>query len=171
MQTLDIISVNLWQILASLGNLLLLFWIAKRFLYKPVRKMLDERAASIEGDYSAARAARVAAEEDKKAYAAHLQNAKSEAEGIIQTAVETAGARERELVEDAKKKADGIVRQAQIAAEQERRKAEESIKDEIVSVSSLLAEKMLSREVNAEDHKELIDDFIRTVDEVEDDAR
>ncbi len=171
MQTLDIISVNLWQILASLGNLLLLFLIAKHFLYKPVRKMLDEREASIEGDYSAARAARDAAEADQKAYAERLQNAKGEAESIIHSAVETAGARERELVEEAKKKADGIVRQAQIAAEQERRKAEESIKDEIVSVSALLAEKMLSREVKPEDHKELIDDFIRTVDEVSDDVR
>ena len=33
MQTLDIISVNLWQMLASLANLVLLFLIVKKFLY------------------------------------------------------------------------------------------------------------------------------------------
>ena len=48
MQTLDVISVNLWQILASLLNLVLLFLIVKHFFYKPVRKMLDERRATID---------------------------------------------------------------------------------------------------------------------------
>ena len=39
MQTLDVISVNLWQILASLLNLLILFLIVKHFLYKPVKTL------------------------------------------------------------------------------------------------------------------------------------
>ena len=43
MPTLDVISVNIWSILISLCNLLILFFIIKKFLYKPVRKMLAER--------------------------------------------------------------------------------------------------------------------------------
>ena len=39
MQFLDVISVNIWAILASLANLLLLTWILKRFLFKPVKKL------------------------------------------------------------------------------------------------------------------------------------
>ena len=39
-QSLDIISVNIWQILISLINLLLLFLIIKKFLFKPVQNML-----------------------------------------------------------------------------------------------------------------------------------
>lgn len=171
MQTLDIISVNLWQILASLANLLLIFLIAKRFLYKPVRKMLDERQAAIEGDYSAAREAKEAALADQKTYEERLKTAKNEAEAIIHSAVETANARERELMDEAKKKADGIVRQAELSAEQERRKAEESIKEEIVSVSSMLTEKLLEREVNADDHKDLIDRFINDLDGADNDDR
>jgi F0F1-type ATP synthase membrane subunit b/b' len=61
------------------------------------------------------------------------------------------------------------VRQAQAQADLERRKAEAEIKDELVSVSSLLAEKMLEREVNADDHKTLIEDFIRDLNEVKND--
>ena len=49
MFNLDVISVNIWQILASLANLLLLTWILKRFLFKPVKKMLDNRRAAIDG--------------------------------------------------------------------------------------------------------------------------
>ena len=43
MQTLDIVSVNLWLILISLANLVLVFLIVKKFLFKPVQRMLDQR--------------------------------------------------------------------------------------------------------------------------------
>ena len=41
----------------------------------------------------------------------------------------------------------------------------EEIKREIVDVSAAIAEKMLEREVNAEDHRAMIDSFIETVGE------
>ena len=50
MQFLDVISVNIWAIIASLANLLLLTWIIKRFLFKPVKKIVDARRAAIDED-------------------------------------------------------------------------------------------------------------------------
>ena len=44
MQSLDIISINIWQILISLCNLVLLFLILKKFLYKPVHNVLAQRS-------------------------------------------------------------------------------------------------------------------------------
>ena len=58
MQFLDVISVNIWAIIASLANLLILTWIIKRFLFKPVKKMVDARRAAIDDDYAQAKAAR-----------------------------------------------------------------------------------------------------------------
>ena len=58
MQSLKVISVNIWMIIASLCNLLLLTWIVKKFLYKPVKKILDTRRAAIDADYEQAAAAR-----------------------------------------------------------------------------------------------------------------
>ena len=42
MQTLDVISVNLWQMVASLANLVILFLLIKKFLYKPVQTELKQ---------------------------------------------------------------------------------------------------------------------------------
>ena len=42
MQSLEVISVNIWHILISLCNLLILFLIVKRFLFKPVKKALEK---------------------------------------------------------------------------------------------------------------------------------
>ena len=51
MQNLEIISVNIWNILISLANLVILFLILKHFLFKPVKKVMDERAKSIQDGY------------------------------------------------------------------------------------------------------------------------
>ena len=131
--------------------------------------MLADRQKTIEGDYAAAEDARNQAEADKKLYAEKLQTAKAEADGIVKNAVDAANAREKEIISQAKEKADGIVRQAQNDAVLERKKAENEIKKEIVEVSSLLTEKLLEREVSADDHKKLIDSFIESIGD-EDDA-
>ena len=163
MQTLDVISINLWQMLVSLANLTILFLLIKKFLYKPVKKMLASRQAAIEGDYNAAREAKEQALSDKMAYEEKLHTAKTESDRIIKSAVNTATEREQEILAQAKVKADGILRQAEADALLERKKAEDGIKREIIEVSSLLTEKMLEREVSTDDHKRLIDSFLESI--------
>ena len=160
MQTLDVISVNLWDILVSLLNLVLLFFVAKHFLYKPVKNMLAKRRAAIDGDYAAANAAKEEALANKAAYDEKLSGAKEEAENVIKNAVSVAAAREKEIIAEAKEKADGILRKAESDAILERKKAEEGIKREIVEVSAALTEKLIEREVSSDDHKRFIDSFI-----------
>lgn len=163
MQSLDVISVNIWQMLVSLANLILLFLLIKKFLYKRVKNMLEIRQKTIQGDYDAAKEAKEQAIADRKTYEDKLSTAKAEADKVIKSAVDVANEREKEIIDEAKMKADGIIRQAQNDAVLERKKAEDSIKREIVEVSSLLTEKMLEREVSVDDHKKFIDSFIEGI--------
>ncbi|MBQ3150348.1 MAG: F0F1 ATP synthase subunit B [Clostridia bacterium] len=163
MQSLDVISVNLWQMLVSLANLVLLFLLVKKFLYKPVMRMLETRRAAIDKDYSDADEAKQQALSDKLQYEEKLRDAKSEADSVVKKAVATASEREKEIIANAREKADGIVRQAENEALLERKKAEDAVKKEIVEVSSLLTEKVLEREVTAADHQRLIDSFIEGI--------
>lgn len=161
MQTLEIISVNLWQILISLLNLLLLYWLVKTFLYKPVKKMLAERQNAIDAQYASAAEAEKSALADKAAWEKKIADADAEADSILQTAADNARLRGDKLVAEAKAKAEGIVRTAESEAALERKKAEDSIKREIAEVSAALSEKLLEREITAEDHRALIDAFIK----------
>lgn len=163
MQTLDVISINIWQMLVSLANLAILFWLVKKFLYKPVKKMIKTRQDAIDVQYSDAENAKNEAMSEKKAYEEKLSGAKTEADGIIQSAVNLAKARENEIIEKAKNDADVIVRRAKEDAQLEMTKAEESIKREIVDVSTVLTEKLLEREISSEDHKQIIDSFIEEI--------
>ena len=163
MQSLEVISVNLWLMLISLANLGILYWIIKRFLYKPVLNVIAKRKAAIEAEYAEAEAARTSAAADRAAYEQKLAGAQAEADSMIQAATATANRRGDRIVEDARERADGIVRQAQVEAELEKKKAQETIRQEITDVSTALTEKLLGREMSGEDHRGIIDQFLNGI--------
>ena len=160
MGNLEVISVNLWDILISLCNLLLITLILKKFLYQPVKKVLAQRQATLQQQYDAAKQAQEQAEHDRDAYTEKLRTANDEAERVMKEATAAADHRSEAIVASAHERADSIVRQAQTQAELELKKAEDSMKTQIVDVSTELTEKLLSREINADDHRKLIDSFI-----------
>ena len=159
-QSLDIISVNLWQIIISLLNLLLIFLIVKKFLFGPVKVMLAKRQQEIDEQYENAEKSNKDAQKNKEEWEEKLNNAKDEADRVISQATETAQSRGDKIIKEAENKADGIINRAKAEAELELKKAEEEIKNEIVDVSAALTEKMLGREINEQDHRTLIDSFI-----------
>jgi F-type H+-transporting ATPase subunit b len=163
MFNLDVISVNIWAILASLANLLILTWILKRFLFKPVKKMLDARRAAIDADYAQAAAAKAEAEEDRLNYEAAMAAARQTSDQIISEATRMAEHRGNEIVSEAREKATDIRRQAEADAMLERKKAEDDMKREIADVSARLTGKLLQREINEEDHRALIDSFLQEI--------
>ncbi len=163
MQSLEVISVNLWNILISLLNLLILFLLFKKFLFKPVNNMLAKRQSEIDARYDAADEAKKSAEENKLIWDEKLSAVKEESDAIIKKAQDSAKRQGDTIVLKAKEQADAIVRQAETEAELEMKKAEDSIKQEIVEVSTALANKLLEREINADDHRTLIDSFIEKI--------
>ena len=165
MQTLDVISVNIWQILISLLNLYILYLIVKRFLFKPVKAVLENRRRELDSQYDAAEEERRIALASRREWEAKMQAADAEADAILQSAAERAKHRGDALMAEAKLRADSIVRLAENEADLERKKAVEGVKREIIEVSGALTEKILGREINAEDHRNLIESFIEKMDD------
>ena len=169
MQNLDVISVNIWAIIASLCNLLILTLIVKKFLFKPVKKIIDTRRAAIDADYAQAAAAKEAAEEDRLNYEAAMAAAQQTSDQIISDATRIAEHRSSEIVAEAREKATELRRQAEADAVLERKKAEDDMKREIADVSAQLTGKLLQREINEEDHRALIDSFLQEIGTDDDD--
>ena len=168
MQSLDVISINLWQILISLCNLLLLFLIIKKFLYKPVKRLLQERQSTLDQQYAAADNAQKQAEQSRVSWEEKLQGAQAEADILLKEETARAERRSAQIVSEAREKADIIVHEAEKQADLEHKKAQSEIKKEIVDVSALLTEKMLRREIRQEDHRDLIDAVISEIGETYD---
>lgn len=168
MQPLEVISVNIWQILISLCNLLILFLIIKKFLYQPVKDILNKRKETVDADYAAASEARASAEADRIAYRDRLAGANSEADEILRRAKENAQRRSDQITAGAEEKAAGIMRRASEEIELEKQKAIHDLKGDIIDISMELTRKVLEREVNEEDHRGMIDQFIEGIGETDD---
>ena len=163
MQPSEIISVNIWQILVSLCNLVILFLIVKKFLYKPVCNMLKNREELLEKQKEEAQKSLEDAERTKEELESQLKGANDRANEILAEATEQAQRRRDKIAEEAKQEAEAIVRQAKTEAELEKKRAEEEIKTQIVEVSFALGEKIIEREIKVEDHHALVDSFISQI--------
>ena len=162
-QSLDVISVNIWQILISLANLTIIFFILKKFLYKPVTKVLTERQNAVEAQYADAQKARSDALADKAEYANKLAKAEVTADEMRKAAADEAKRHGERIIADARAKADGMLRQAEAEIELEKKKAEADMKREIADVSARIAEKLIERELDGKTQHSLIDSFINEI--------
>lgn len=160
MNNLDIISVNIWQILISLANLVILFLLFKKFLFEPVKKVMAKRQEEVESRYDSASKAEADAMELKSEWETKMKSAEDEAGAIIKDAVDKADRRNEIMLYESREKAESIIRKAKAEAERDKADAQEYIKNEIVDVSTALSEQLLGREINMNDHKNLIDSFI-----------
>lgn len=162
-QNLGVISVNIWSIVFSLCNLLIIFLIIKRFLFKPIKDVIAKRNEEIERSYADAETALTSANESKLLYESKLSSSKAEAEEIIRSANEKASKLQKELIDEAKAKAEIAIARADEQIALEKKKAENEIRTQIAEVSVVIAEQLIDREINEKDHEKLINDMIDNV--------
>ena len=165
MQFLDIISVNIWDILISFANLLVMFLILKRVLFKPVQKMFDTRKQQVEGIYAEANENRSAAASMKKEYETKMASAREEADGLVRSAVQTAQKRGDVIVAEASSQASHLKQKAEQEIAQEKRQMLLDVREEISDIAVSIASKVVEREINPKDHQAFVDEFIRNVGE------
>jgi F-type H+-transporting ATPase subunit b len=128
-------------------------------------RVFSERQKELDEKFSAAEKAKEEGEEFKAEWEKTLSSANQKADEVLQSATEKARARHDRILNEAKEKAENMILAAKEEAELEKKKAEDEIRREIVEVSEALAEKMLEREIHAEDHRNLIDSFLEKIGE------
>ena len=99
----------LWQVV----NFLILLFLLKKFAYKPILDMLDERKKSIEDAINNAETAKNEAEKMRKEYETRLAEAKQEAQEIMGKATKLGEEMKREIVENAQSEATKAIQKAQ----------------------------------------------------------
>ncbi|MBQ4640124.1 MAG: F0F1 ATP synthase subunit B [Clostridia bacterium] len=164
-QSLDIISVNIWSILISLVNLLLLFLILKKFLFKPVTKVMNERQNQVTAIYADAEKDRQAAADMKQEYETRMAAAREEADGLVRDAVQTAQRKSDSIIADANSQAAHLKQKAEMEIELEKKQMLSDVKTEISDLAVSIAARIMEREVSQQDHADFVEQFIENVGE------
>ena len=154
------VGVNFWTALFTLLNTLTIYFVAKKFLFKPVMKMIRDRQEEIDGMYASADKTCSDAENMAAEYRQKLSAANETSERMVKEAVERGQRREEEIIRQANAEATAIRQKASADIQQEKKKAINDAKDEISEMAMAIAEKVVGRALSREDQANLVDHFI-----------
>ena len=162
-QTLDIISVNIWQILISLINLLLLFLLLKKFLFKPVQNIMAARQQQVDKVYSDADESLTRATQMKQEYEQRLSTARDEADSLVKNATVTAQKRGEQLLTEAQQQASRLKQKAEEEIAQQKKQMLNEVQQDISGLAVDIAAKVIEREINQGDYDAFVNEFISNV--------
>ena len=154
------LGVNPWTALFILLNTLTIFFVAKKYLFGPVMKLIEDRQKEIDDLYADAGNAQANAQALEREYKEKLSAANETGERIVKEAVARGQAREEEILRKASDEADAIRDKAVADIAMEKKKALNDAKDEISGMAMAIAEKVVGRELTGTDQQGLIDAFI-----------
>lgn len=156
----DFVGVNFWDALFILLNTLIIFIVAKKFLFKPVMKIIQDRQQEIDDMYDAAGKAKQSAAALETEYQQKLSAAAATSERMVKEAVARGQSREEEILRQANLEADAIRDKAAADIAQEKKKAINDAKDEISEMAIAIAGKVVGRALTDADQRSLLDHFI-----------
>lgn len=127
--------------LITLANLAVLYFIMRKFLWKPVTDFMEKRSRGIENALAEAQRKTRRAEELEAQYEALLGNVENESEWVIRDAQERALEESAAIRSKAEAEAKSIIQAAQAIADQETRAALDKLVAEIASLAGKAAYK------------------------------
>lgn len=144
-------EINIYQILFQILNFGVVMYLLNKVLYKPIIKMLDDRAKKINEGMSQAEKNLKAGEEIEKTKKAEVSKARKEASAIITAAEVDAKKRADEIVKKAHDKAKEEVANMTKAAEKEIENAKAKLQKEAATIAATMAKKALEGALSAKE--------------------
>ena len=150
--------------IAQIVNFAILLFILKKFLYKPITQMLEERRNKIKQGLDDAENAHKALLDADTQKIAILKTAKTDADKILENVKASSETLKQKSAEDAKKQASEIIETAKKQAKDEFDKATKQVGVMSVDLSKKIISKVLS-EIFTDDEKTVV--LSKAVDKIE----
>jgi len=151
----------IFNTLLMAAAIFVLFLLMSYLLFNPAKKLLADRQERIAKDISDAKEASESAEALKAEYESKLKNIEKEAEVILSEARQKALKNEARIIEEAKAEAHRIIKHAQEEAELEKKHAMDDVKQEIIAVASLMAQKVVSASIDTTIQDTLVEETLK----------
>ena len=146
-------------------SMLVLFTALSYLLFNPVRDMLEKRRQRVVDDQETAKREKAEAIAFKEEYDLKLKQVEKEAEAILSEARKKAKQNEMKIVADAKEEAARIIARANTEIELEKKRALDDMKQEMISIAAMMAEKVVASSIDMNVQESLIDETLKEMGE------
>lgn len=164
MEILNQLGIKPMLLLAQIINFLILLFLLKRFLYKPILKMLDDRKNKI--DTSMKQADEVAKElaNAEKMKAEKEEEAKKQAAKILDQSRKDAELVRKDIIAKSEEDAQRIVKKATQEMQGEKEKMLSDVKVEAANLTMLATQSVLKKALDEQKQRELVKEAINEID-------
>jgi F-type H+-transporting ATPase subunit b len=156
------LGINWGLLIAQIFNVVLLFWLLTRYLYRPVLNMLNERTRRIQDSLKETEQVKEQLARANEDYDAKLAQARQEAAAILAQAQERAKVQEAEIIAQARQEADRIRSDARDQAVQERDQLMRDLKNQMAELVTVTASRVLGAELKS-NHDQLIEESLASL--------
>lgn len=139
----------------------ILMLLIKHYAWGPVSDMMEKRRQKIIDDLDSAASDRKKAETLANEREAALKDSRQEATKILSDAKENAQKTSSEIVANANTDAASIRKKAEEDAKKAKTEALDAARDQVADISVAIAEKIIAKNLSAEDQKDLVNQFIK----------
>ena len=148
------------NLLWTVVDVLILYVLLRKFLFKPIQNVLNQRQKKIEDDIAAAQTSKNEAAAALNAAQVKLQNVDNEAAARREAYEKQGEVEKQQLLYDAQKQADAIVAAGKAAVEVERQNKLQDADAQAASLARSMCEKLLKHNLTAQDDAQLLDDLL-----------
>jgi F-type H+-transporting ATPase subunit b len=148
------------QILTQIVAFLLLLAVLKKFFWKPILNLMEERQKKIVDEFDSIAAQKKEASDLAQEYRDKLKHIEAEAKQMIREGEAKGDALAKQLEQEGQKKAIQLLNDAQKEAKKERAEMRQALKKEVVSLSIAAAQKVIGETLSKEKHQKLIEETI-----------
>ena len=146
-------------------SMLVLYTALSYFLFNPVRGLLEKRRQRILDEQEAAKQDREEAAAYKEEYDKKLNEANKEVQEILSEARKKAMKNETKMLSEAKEEAGRIIARANAEIELEKKQDLDDMKQEMITIASMMAKKVVTASVDADVQEELIESTLQEIGE------
>ncbi|MGD6966575.1 F0F1 ATP synthase subunit B [Rossellomorea vietnamensis] len=152
---------NSGDILFQLAMFAILMALLKKFAWGPLMGIMKERENHIASEISAAERSREEAGKSLEEQRQLLKEARQEAQTMIENSKKHGEEERAQIIASARAEADRMKESAKKEIEIEKDKAVSTLREQVSSLSVLIASKVIEKELSAADQQKLISDYIQ----------
>jgi len=159
-------GLEIGQIVTQIIGFLLALWILKKFAWKPLLKIMEQRKQKIASEFEHIDKQKEKMENLVTDYEAKLKDIDNLARAKILEAASEGQKMAYEIKENARKEAKDFLDRAKDRLQREVDMAKVQLRDDLVEMTLRVTEKILKEKLDQEKDKRLIADFIDEVEKI-----
>ena len=152
-------------LIAQVLNFFVLLVILKKFAYKPLLNLMEARRQRVISDLENAEKNRLDSEKIKADYEKQLAEVKHEAQVIFDKANKLANETREEIITQARAEQERLIAAAREQITREQQKAMMELRNEVASLSMLVATQIVGKSIDEQKDKQIIADVLSKLDD------